>query len=81
MIATETSKKWSKTEVIINRLSFLKTLDPSLPSIGSSVGGFRMDRFSLNSSKQSLFFLCTYSQRDLPVLLKRGGINLSFRRL
>ena len=71
-----------KAEVIIDRLSFLATLDPSRPLIGSPESGFRMDLVSLESNPTKfVFFLCTYSQRDLLVLLRRGGMILSFHRL
>ena len=45
-----------KTEVVTDRLSFLATLDPSHPLVGSPKGGFRMDPVSSESDPAKFVF-------------------------
>ena len=67
-----------KSGVITNCLSFSVAFVSFRPLIGSPEDGFRMDPVSSESDLIKFFFLCTHSQRDLLVLLRSGGINLSF---
>ena len=70
-----------KLGMITDRLSFSVALVSFRPLIGSPEDEFRMDPVPSESDLIKFVFLCTYSQRDLPVLLRRGGINLSFQGL